>query len=80
MNSIYSYTLNDLQNYFVSLNLKPYKAKQVYKWLYEKRTTKFENMSDLSKDLIAQMNSDFVIDEFKIINKQFGNYFIIIFG
>lgn len=70
MNSIYSYTLNDLQNYFVSLNLKPYKAKQVYKWLYEKRTTKFENMSDLSKDLIAQMNSDFVIDEFKIINKQ----------
>ena len=70
MNSIYNYSLNDLENYFISIGLKPYKAKQVFKWLYEKRIHSFENMSDLSKDLIIHLKNDFDITKFNIIKSQ----------
>ena len=70
MNSIYNYSLNDLENYFISIGLKPYKAKQVFKWLYEKRIHTFENMSDLSKDLIIHLENDFDITKFNIIKSQ----------
>ena len=70
MNSIYNYSLNDLENYFISIGLKPYKAKQVFKWLYEKRIHSFEDMSDLSKDLIIHLKNDFDITKFNIIKSQ----------
>ena len=69
MNSIYNYSLLDLQNYFTSINEKPYKAKQVFKWLYEKRINDFSLMSDLSKTLIDKLKSDFIIERFDIVKK-----------
>lgn len=70
MNSIYEYSLKDLENYFIDLGLKPYKAKQIYKWLYEKRIKSFDKMTDLSKDLILKLKDDFLINRFNIVKKQ----------
>lgn len=70
MNCLYDYSLNDLQSYFESIGLKPYKAKQVFKWLYEKRIHDFDKMSDLSKDLITKLNEDFSINRFEIVKSQ----------
>lgn len=70
MNYIYDYTIKDLEEYFLSLNLKPYKAKQVFRWLYEKRCHDFSLMSELSKDLISKLNADFIVKPFKIVKKQ----------
>lgn len=70
MESIYNYSLKSLENYFVSKGLKPYKAKQVYKWLYEKRVHSFDLMSDLSKDLISEMKNELKVDRFNIVKSQ----------
>ena len=70
MSLIYDLDLTDLENYLVSIGLKPFRAKQIFKWLYEKRVTSFEEMSDISKDLQAKLNEEFNFHEFKIRNKQ----------
>lgn len=66
MKSIFDLNLEDLQNYLVEKGLKPFRAKQIFKWLYEKRVESFEDMSDISKDLQALLNQDFVIETLKI--------------
>ena len=70
MDLIYDYTLKDLENYLVNLGLKPFRARQIFRWLYEKRVSSFEEMSDISKDLQEKLKNDFYIDEFKIRRKQ----------
>lgn len=70
MESIYNYSLKDLEEYFINKGLKPYKAKQVFKWLYVKRITSFDLMSDLSKSLIEDLKKDFNIFLFKEKKKQ----------
>ena len=70
MNSIYNLSLEDLQTYLINKNIKPYKAKQIFKWLYEKRINSFEEMSDLSKELILTLNNELDISWLLIKNKQ----------
>ena len=70
MKLIYDYTLNDLEEYLINLGLKPFRAKQIFKWLYEKRVDSFDQMSDISKDLKEQLNKDFIISSFKVVRKQ----------
>lgn len=59
--NIYDLTLEKLENYFIGINEKKYRAKQVFSWLYEKRVTTFEEMTDLKKDLIEKLKEDFYI-------------------
>ena len=70
MELIYDYTLNDLEEYLINLGLKPFRAKQIFKWLYEKRVDSFDQMSDISKDLKERLNKDFIISSFKVVRKQ----------
>ena len=49
---------------------KPFRAKQVFSWIYQKEATTFEQMSDLSKDLRATLEKEFVLDELKFVEKQ----------
>lgn len=66
MESIYNKSLNDLEEYFVSINEKKFKASQVYEWLYKKRVTSFDDMSNLKKEVIEKLKEDFCIDELTI--------------
>ena len=51
MNSIFDYTIEMLEDYFVSIGEKKFKAKQVFEWLYQKRVKSFDEMSNISLDL-----------------------------
>lgn len=66
MRSIYDLSLEDLQQYLIDTNLKPFRAKQIFKWLYEKHVDSFESMSDISKDLQEQLKRDFTIETLAI--------------
>lgn len=66
MRSIYDLSLKDLENYLVENGLKPFRAKQIFKWLYEKRVNSFSEMSDIAKDLQAKLSEDFLIETLKI--------------
>lgn len=70
MRSIYDLNLEDLEKYLKDCNLKPFRAKQIFKWLYEKRVDSFELMSDISKDLQNQLANDFTIETLKIKDHQ----------
>ena len=69
MNSIYDLSLKDLEEYFINIGEKKFKAQQVYDWLYKKRVSSFSDMTNLKKDLISKLNSDFSISELKILSR-----------
>ena len=64
--NIYNYKLNDLEDYFISINEKKYKARQVYDWLYIKRVKDFFSMSNVSKELQNKLDNNLSIDFIKI--------------
>jgi 23S rRNA (adenine2503-C2)-methyltransferase len=43
--------LQEIQDYFVSLDLPKYRAEQVYSWMYQKQAWDWEEMTDLPKKL-----------------------------
>ena len=70
MKHIYNYSLDDLTTYFQEIKQKPFRAKQVFQWLYQKMVYHFDDMSNISKDLREQLKQDMVIDSFTIAEKQ----------
>ena len=72
MNSIYSYTKDELEKYFLEMNEKKFKAEQLYDWLYKKRVTDFELMINLNKNVIARLKEDMVINNLDILKKDIG--------
>lgn len=70
MENIYNYSLEQLTNYFASINQKPFRAKQVFSWLYQKEAASFDEMSNLSKELREQLKEHFTFDILKIVEKQ----------
>ncbi|MBQ6493814.1 MAG: 23S rRNA (adenine(2503)-C(2))-methyltransferase RlmN [Erysipelotrichaceae bacterium] len=70
MRSIYDLSLKDIENYLLLHDFKAFHAKQIFRWLYHKRASDFDQMSDLSKKLIGQLKEDFYISDLKIRDKQ----------
>lgn len=70
MENIYNYSLEQLTNFFASINQKPFRAKQVFSWLYQKEASSFDEMSNLSKELREQLKEHFTFDILKIVEKQ----------
>ena len=70
MTSIYDLSMNDLQDYLSEKGLKPFHARQIFRWLYDKRISDFNAMSDISKKLIEQLREDFSIKPLKIVTSQ----------
>ena len=51
MKNIFGLTREDLEKYFLSIGEKKFKATQVYEWLYRKKVSSFDEMTNLSKNL-----------------------------
>lgn len=69
MENIYNYSLDDLENYFLSLGEKKFKALQIYDWLYKKRVNSFFEMTNLKKELIDKLNLRFSCEKLVILNR-----------
>ena len=70
MKSIYNYDLKHLEEVFTEMGEKPFRAKQVFSWLYEKRVTSFDDMSDLSLAFRDKLKANFVMDTLKLVKQQ----------
>ena len=70
MRSIYDLTLKQLEEYLLEHNIKPFHAKQIFRWLYEKRIDDFHLMSNISKSLIEVLEKDFYFDTLHLVDKQ----------
>ena len=47
--SIYDYTKKELEEYFLSVGDKKFRAVQIMEWLYRARVSSFDEMTNLSK-------------------------------
>lgn len=72
MTNIYGINHLDLEEYFVKIGEKKFKATQIFEWLYQKRVNTFDDMSNVSKRVIEKLKEDFVMEKLEIINKQVG--------
>ncbi len=66
---IKNYTLDDLKKEMVAISEKEYRAKQIYEWLYKKNVLTFDEMTNLSKELIAKLNEKYYIEDLEILEK-----------
>ena len=55
--NFYSFTLADLEAYLKKYGKEKFRAQQIFKWVYEARVTDIELMSNLSKDLRAELKN-----------------------
>ena len=70
MKNIKDYNLNELKEEFIKLGEKPFRAEQVFKWIYEQKEINFDNMTNLSLELREKLKNNFTMCIFKIIKKQ----------
>ena len=73
MTNIYGVTHKYLEDYFINIDEKKFKATQVFEWLYQKRTSSFDSITNISKRVIEKLKCDFSINKLEILNKQVGN-------
>lgn len=66
MDNLYNYTRSELNDYFVSMGEKSYKATQVFDWLYKKRAFSIDDFSNLKIDLRNKLKEKFTLDKIKI--------------
>ena len=70
MKNIKDYSLEELKEQLKLLDEKPFRAEQIYKWLYDQKVKGFEEMTNLSISLREKLEKEFTICNFNIIKKQ----------
>lgn len=68
--NIYDLTKKDLEDYFLNINDKKFRATQIYEWLYINRVKSFNDMKNINKELIDKLNKDFSFSSINIIKKE----------
>ena len=70
MTNLFSYSLPKLENLMLFIGQKKYRATQIFKWIYEKRVTNFDEMSDVSLSFREFLKDNYTLDKPKIFKKQ----------
>ena len=70
MKNIKDYSLDELKEELKEIGEKPFRAEQIYKWIYENRVSSFDEMTNLSLELREKLKQNYEIKEFKIIARQ----------
>lgn len=63
-------TKEDLRDFFVSEGDKAFRGNQVYEWLWQKGAHSFEDMTNISKETRALLDTAFVINHIKVDQMQ----------
>lgn len=70
MKDIKNYDLNEMRKEIELLGEKPYRAEQIFKWIYQENVSNFDDMTNLSLDLREKLKNYFDFYNFKILKKQ----------
>ena len=73
MKNIKDYNLDSLKEEMKELGEKPFRAEQIFKWLYEEKVTSFDEMLNLSLELREKLKQNYTMCNFEIIRKQESN-------
>ena len=71
MNSIYSYSLEELTKIMLAMGQSAYRSKQIFSWLYKKRVKSFDEMNDISLSFREELkkNFDFFLPTIDVMEK-----------
>ena len=67
---INNFTLEELEEYVVSLGEKKFHAKQIFKWVHKFKVTDFDEMTDISKSLREKLKENTYILTMNVIKCQ----------
>lgn len=70
MKNLYSYSLPQLEEIMLSMGQKKFRATQLFKWIYEKGVTNFDDMSDISLSFKEVLKQEFCLNIPTIFKKQ----------
>ena len=68
--NIYGLTLEFLEDYFVGINDKKFRAQQIYEFLYKKRIKEFTEMNNIGKNIQNHLQENFSNYMIKLVVKQ----------
>lgn len=63
-------TQDDIKDFFVSIGEKPFRAKQVYEWLWKKSVKDFDQMTNISLETREKLKEHFAINHIKVDDMQ----------
>jgi len=70
MKNIKDYNLEDLKNELKGMGEKPFRAEQIFKWLYDEKVESFDEMTNLSLELREKLKENYTMCNFQILKKQ----------
>ena len=65
MRNLFGLTRSDLEEYFLSIGEKKFRALQVYEWLYQKKVWDIDLFSNIKKEIREKLKNDFTLDFIK---------------
>ena len=68
--NIKDFNLSKLKEELVALGEKPFRAEQIFKWIFDENVTTFDEMTNLSLELREKLKSNYDLHVFKILQKQ----------
>ena len=68
--NIYGITREKLEDYFEGIGEKKFKALQIFEWFYQKRVESFEECTNIKKEVIEKLKSDFKLQLPVILKKE----------
>lgn len=70
MKNIKDYDLEELKNELKQMGEKPFRAEQIFKWLYQEKVKEFDEMTNLSLELREKLKENYTMCNYKILKKQ----------
>ena len=70
MKNIKNYNLDELKQELINLGEKPFRAEQIFKWVFEENVTSFDEMTNISLELREKLEKEYTLCVFNIIKKQ----------
>ena len=67
-NNLLGLTREELQDYLISLDEKPYRGLQIFEWIHNRGVIDFDSMTNLGKDLIGKLNLNSIIKVPEVVN------------
>jgi len=64
--------LEQIAQYFDTLGEKPFRAKQVWEWLWQKHAHSFADMTNLSKEMRQHLGEQFVLPALTVNATQYS--------
>ncbi len=70
MKTIYDYSYDQLEELFLGWGWKKFRVQQCFQWLFQKRCSSFQEMTDISKEAISKLEENFIINPLRVHTKQ----------